>query len=242
MARMGRPEVERVTVPCTACGAMLVRRASDYARAKTGRIFCDSKCMKRVGAKPRKGTNKICPICTTEFYSPPGAATSKDVCSVPCANAWMRRHRIQKNCDHCGAEFEARRSAPDQRFCKAKCRDAARFLRPTGEIHNGKPKVMDIHGYIKIWEPGHPNSYGDGWVAEHRFVASATIGRPIWPDEHVHHINGIKNDNRPENLAVLGHSAHSKITMDELWGSVAAMQQELAEYRRRFGPLTEESA
>lgn len=48
-------------------------------------------------------------------------------------------------------------------------------------------------------------------VAEHRLVAEKMIGRFINKDEDVHHINGNKTDNRPENLMVLSHSDHMKL-------------------------------
>lgn len=34
------------------------------------------------------------------------------------------------------------------------------------------------------------------------------LGRLLRADEAVHHINGVKTDNRPENLAVLSFAAH----------------------------------
>lgn len=61
-------------------------------------------------------------------------------------------------------------------------------------------------GYIAIFEPAHPNAHKDGYVYEHTKVMAAQLGRPVRPFEEVHHKNGIRHDNRPENLELWARS------------------------------------
>ncbi len=45
-------------------------------------------------------------------------------------------------------------------------------------------------------------------IAEHRFVMACFLGRPLTPDEIVHHINGVRTDNRIENLQLRTTATH----------------------------------
>lgn len=63
-------------------------------------------------------------------------------------------------------------------------------------------------GYIFVKAPNHPNVNGQGYVQEHRLVMEEMLGRYLGPNEIVHHINGIKDDNRQENLKMVTQRNH----------------------------------
>lgn len=66
-------------------------------------------------------------------------------------------------------------------------------------------------GYIMCYMPEHPSANSSGLVAEHRLIMEKELGFCLPKEFDVHHINGIKNDNRIENLVVLTHGAHSAL-------------------------------
>ena len=57
-------------------------------------------------------------------------------------------------------------------------------------------------GYKVIYMPKHPHSRMNGYVYEHILVAKSKLGRPLYGNEVVHHIDGNKLNNSPENLMV----------------------------------------
>lgn len=73
-------------------------------------------------------------------------------------------------------------------------------------------KITDKNGYIHIKMREHPQSNSIGYIREHRVVMEKKIGRMLKKNEDVHHKNGTKTDNRPENLELLTRSTHAKVS------------------------------
>jgi hypothetical protein len=95
----------------------------------------------------------------------------------------------------------------DKKHCaQGLCQMHYRRMALYGDVHAKLGKVIrgsrliNGAGYVSIYEPANPNSAGNGYVLEHRKVMSEFLGRPLTQWEQVHHKNGVRHDNRIENL------------------------------------------
>lgn len=66
---------------------------------------------------------------------------------------------------------------------------------------------VDADGYVNVHMPDHPHAKKNGTILEHRVVFEKKIGRYLKPSEVVHHKNGVKHDNRPDNLELFSSNA-----------------------------------
>lgn len=104
-------------------------------------------------------------------------------------------------CD-CGNEV----NVPTSRLKNGNTKSCGCLGRSMRQYHKGERswawkggRHQDPKGYVRIYMPEHPNAKGN-YVLEHVLVMSELLGRPLKLNESVHHKNGIRNDNSPENL------------------------------------------
>jgi HNH endonuclease len=76
--------------------------------------------------------------------------------------------------------------------------------------NDGALKRSNGYRLVRVGE-SHPMADPNGYALEHRLVMATALGRHLASSEIVHHINGVRDDNRLENLELVTASEHSAI-------------------------------
>ena len=87
---------------------------------------------------------------------------------------------------------------------------------------------ISTQGYVLVRMPDHPKACNRGYVREHVLVWERHHKTSLPKGWHVHHKNGVKTDNRPENLEAMTHQKHSDV-IPALLRRIAELETKLQE-------------
>ncbi len=109
----------------------------------------------------------------------------------------------ERECLACGKTFVPRNE--HWKHCSKECSHNQYPVIQKEKNGNWKGGRCNHSGYVRVRiYPDHP--FFDAlagkkeYVLEHRLIMSEMLGRPVTAGETVHHKNGVRDDNRPENL------------------------------------------
>lgn len=170
-----------------------------------------------------------CPQCGSQFSYTVTRGSDRKYCTDECKRAARAAHlkaAVHPSCTVMGCCKKARSGAA--KYCEMHYGR----LRRNGGLYiamQRSPELVQSHGYIREYRPDHPLSDTEGYVYQHRRVLHDHCGdgpfnchvcgaEQAWQTMDVDHLNGVKDDNRPENLA----PACPKCNRDRAWWAAQA--------------------
>lgn len=134
-----------------------------------------------------------------------GVETERKICEEYCNGKTMKKIARKYKTFHENISRILRRNKVSTRVSK----ETGKLKEYTSRWNGG----VSYHpkGYKRLYMPDHPTSAKGGLIPEHRLIMEKYLGRELRRGEVVHHINGVPNDNRIENLQLMTESEHNKL-------------------------------
>jgi hypothetical protein len=183
-------------VRCPWCGKL-------FTKGEAAQVYCSHSCA---------ASHRHSKVLTTSFADTEVVNKNSEKYRQDANGQWWyygAQHRTRahvKDCAHCGRPFLWSVYHKNE-TCSRECGTKA-FYKKNPDRFKGdnsrrwKGGRLTRHGYVFLHRPDHPVCQGNkrSYVAEHRLVMEESLGRYLRSDESVHHKNGIRDDNRLENL------------------------------------------
>lgn len=112
-------------------------------------------------------------------------------------------------CEECGLERWVAYILKTKKPRHSKCLSCGKL--DAGK--RGEGCIVDGYNFVRLprTDPLFAMARRNNYIAEHRIVMARHLGRCLEPKELVHHLNGIKDDNRIENLMLVDSHEHGNI-------------------------------
>jgi hypothetical protein len=166
---------------------------------------------------------------------PPSRAKRTIYCSRACYGRWMSENMTGEKAIRYGqghtpetlARISATKRANPQSGEKAPNWKGGRYL-SRGYVY---VKLSSLPEHEQAMFASMATRNGSTYIPEHRLVVARQLGRPLLSSEIVHHHNGTKDDNRPENLELHESNGAHRMKHAEVDAEMFRLRRENAALR-----------
>lgn len=163
-----------------------------------------------------------CAVCGKLENVYPSRAKNYKTCSRSCLGRFASINKSENTtgcCEVCGNTYKTKESQKaTRRTCSKSCMALLKKAEMKGDGNHqfgrrGEERGRAFKGGRRISSWGYVlvSTGYNKYEFEHRLIIESIIGRKLGHDEHVHHINGNKQDNRIENLELMTKADHVRL-------------------------------